>query len=139
MGFSIAVISILGVAKTYTAIVVVAPIMVLALPIFDTLWAIIRRLIKTKSIKGIFKADKGHLHHRLMAHGYSQKQAVLILYGATATLGMTAIVLLDSGIWKALSFALLVIAIFAIGYKDIFHLKEETEINKGKITNEFKK
>ena len=136
MGFSIAVISILGVAKTYTVVVIVAPIMVLALPIFDTIWAIIRRLIKTKSIKGIFKADKGHLHHRLMARGYTQKQAVLILYGATATLGMTAIVLLDSGVWKALSFALLVIAIFAIGYKDIFHLKEETMVNKAKITED---
>ena len=129
MGFSISIISILGVAKTYTAIVLIAPIIVLGLPIFDTLWAIVRRLVKTKSIKGVFKADRGHLHHRLMARGYTQKQAVLILYGATATLGMTAIILLDSGIWKAISFALLVIAIVAIGYKDIMHLKEEEEKN----------
>lgn len=127
MGYAIAVISILGVAKTYTAIVIVAPIMVLALPIFDTIWAIIRRIIKTKSIKGVFKADKGHLHHRLMARGYTQKQAVFILYGVTATLGMTAIILLDSGIWKAISFALLVVAIVAIGYKDILHLREDTQ------------
>lgn len=128
MGFSIAIISILGVAKTYTAIVIVAPIIVLALPIFDTLWAIVRRIIKTKSIKGVFKADRGHLHHRLMAKGYTQKQSVLILYGATATLGMTAIILLDSGIWKAISFALLVIAIVAMGYNGIFHLKDENEV-----------
>lgn len=130
MGFAIAVISILGVAKTYTAIVIIAPIIVLALPIFDTLWAIIRRIIKTKSIKGVFKADKGHLHHRLMARGYTQKQAVFILYGVTATLGMTAIILLDSGIWKAISFALLVIAITAIGYKDILHLREENDFKE---------
>lgn len=127
MGFAIAVISILGVAKTYTAVVIIAPIMVLALPIFDTLWAIIRRIVKTKSIKGVFKADKGHLHHRLMARGYTQKQAVLILYGVTATLGMTTIILLDSGIWKAISFALLVIAIVAMGYKDILHLRDDDE------------
>ena len=127
MGFALAVISILGVAKTYTAIVIIAPIMVLALPIFDTLWAIVRRIAKTKSIKGVFKADKGHLHHRLMARGYSQKQAVLILYGITATFGMTAIILLDSGVWKAISFAILVIAIVAIGYKDILHLRDEDE------------
>ena len=127
MGFAIAVISILGVAKTYTAVVIIAPIMVLALPIFDTLCAIIRRIIKTKSIKGVFKADKGHLHHRLMARGYTQKQAVLILYGLTATFGMTAIILLDSGIWKAISFALLVIAIVAMGYKDILHLRNDDE------------
>ena len=125
LGFSLAVISILGSAKTYTAAVIVLPLIVLGLPIFDTVWAIIRRLIKGKSIKAVFKADKGHLHHRLMKRGYTQKQAVLILYGLTATLGMFAIILLESGIWKALSFALLVIAIIAIGYKDIFRVKQD--------------
>ena len=125
LGFSLAVISILGVAKTYTALVLIAPIIVLGLPIFDTIFAIIRRIIKGKSIKAVFKADKGHLHHRLMKRGYSQKQAVLILYGLTATLGMFAIILLESGIWKALSFALLVVAIIAIGYKDIFKVKQD--------------
>ena len=134
MGFALSIISILGVAKTYTAIVLIAPIIVLALPIFDTLWAIIRRIVKTKSIKGVFKADKGHLHHRLMAKGFSQKQSVLILYGITAILGMTAVILLDSGIWKAISFALLVVAIIAIGYKDIKQLGlfNDEENNQGK-------
>ena len=127
LGFSLAVISILGVAKTYTALVLIAPIIVLGLPIFDTIFAIIRRIIKGKSIKAVFKADKGHLHHRLMKRGYTQKQAVLILYGLTATLGMFAIILLESGIWKALSFALLVVAIIAIGYKDIFKVKQEED------------
>lgn len=140
MGFAIAVISILGVAKTYTAIVIIAPIIVLGLPIFDTIWAIIRRIIKTKSIKGVFKADKGHLHHRLMARGYTQKQAVFILYGITATLGMSAIILLDSGIWKAISFVLLVVAIVAIGYKDILHLRDEIlEIENKEISNKNRK
>lgn len=119
MGFSLSIISILGVAKTYTAIVLIAPIIVLALPIFDTLFAIIRRIIKGKSIKAVLKPDKGHFHHRLMQRGYTQKQAVLIMYGITAILGMFAIILLESGIWKALSFALLICAIVAIGYKDI--------------------
>ena len=124
LGFSLAVISILGVAKTYTAIVIVAPLIVLGFPIFDTLFAIVRRVIKGKSIKAIFAPDKGHLHHRLMAKGYSQKQSVLILYGLSATLGMFAIILLDSGIWKAISFILLIIAILAIGYKDFVGKKE---------------
>ena len=130
LGFALAIISILGVAKTYTAIVLIAPIIVLALPIVDTIWAIIRRVIKTKSLKGIFKADRGHLHHKLMDKGFSQKQSVLILYGVTATLGMIAVILLESGIWKAISFALLVIAIVAIGYKDIEKLELFKENNK---------
>jgi UDP-GlcNAc:undecaprenyl-phosphate GlcNAc-1-phosphate transferase len=119
LGFSISIISILGVAKTYTIIVIVAPLIVLALPIFDTLFAIIRRIVKGKSLKAVFEPDRGHLHHRLMKLGYSQKDAVLILYAIAATLGMFAIILLESGPWKAISFALLIIAIFAMGYKDI--------------------
>jgi UDP-GlcNAc:undecaprenyl-phosphate GlcNAc-1-phosphate transferase len=127
LGYSLAVISILGVAKTYTAIVIVAPLIVLGLPIFDTLFAIVRRIAKGKSIKAILAPDKGHLHHRLMAKGYNQKQAVMILYGISATLGMFAIILLESGIWKAISFALMVVAIIAIGYKDMFNIKKENE------------
>lgn len=127
MGFSLSIISILGVAKTYTAIVLIAPIIVLALPIFDTLFAIIRRIIKGKSIKAVLKPDKGHFHHRLMQRGYTQKQAVLIMYGITAILGMFAIILLESGIWKALSFALLICAIVAIGYRDIVRVMGDKE------------
>lgn len=130
IGFCLAVISILGVAKTYTAIVIVAPLIVLALPVFDTLWAILRRLIAGKSIKAIVMPDKGHLHHRLMKKGYTQKQAVLILYGISATFGMFAVILLDSGIWKALSFAFMVIAVIAIGYKNIFKMKEGEKMYK---------
>lgn len=132
LGFSLAVISILGVAKTYTAIVIVAPLIVLALPVFDTILAIIRRTIKGKSIKAVIQADKGHLHHKLMQKGYSQKQAVFILYGISATLGMFAVILLDSGIWKAISFAMMVLAVVAIGYKNVFKLREEESDENGK-------
>ena len=70
LGFSLAVISILGVAKTYTAIVIVAPLIVLALPVFDTLFAIVRRLIKGKSLKAVIMPDRGHLHHKILDKGY---------------------------------------------------------------------
>ena len=103
MGYSLSIISILGMAKTYTAIVLIAPLIVLALPICDTIFAIIRRVIKEKSIKAIFNADNGHIHHRLMKKGYTQKQAVFILYGISAAFGMFAIILLESGLWKAIS------------------------------------
>ena len=128
LGFSLAVISILGVAKTYTAIVIVAPLIVLALPVFDTLFAIVRRFIKGKSLKAIVMPDKGHLHHKMLKKGFTQKEAVLTLYGISATLGMFAIVLLESGIWKALSFALIVVAVVALGYKNIFKLRGGEEM-----------
>ena len=88
LGFSLAVISIFGIAKTVTLVVLIAPVLVLGLPIFDTIFAIIRRIKKGKSLKAVFQPDKGHLHHRLIAKGYTQKQAVIILYAITAALGM---------------------------------------------------
>ena len=127
LGYSLSIISILGMAKTYTMAVIVLPLIVLGLPIFDTIWAIIRRLIKGKSIKAIFKADKGHLHHRIVAKGFSRKQAVLILYGLSATFGIFAVILLDSGIWKALSLLLMVIVAIGLGYKNFQEEKSENK------------
>lgn len=124
LGFTLSIVSILGIAKTATAFVVVLPIIVLGLPIFDTLSAIIRRLIKGKSLKAVFKADKGHLHHRLIEKGLSQKEAVLLLYGISVACGMFAVILFESDIWKAISFALMVVAVVAIGYKEFFKMKE---------------
>ena len=127
LGYSLSIISILGVAKTYTAAVIVLPLIVLGLPLFDTFWAIIRRLIKGKSIKAIFKADKGHLHHRIVTKGFSQKQAVLILYGISATFGIFAVIMLESGIWKALSFLLMVIVAISLGYRNFKTEKTENQ------------
>ena len=123
LGFMLAIISILGIAKTYTAIVIVLPVIVLGMPIIDVVFAIIRRIVKGKSLKAVFQADKGHLHHKLVAMGFNQKQAVLILYGASAACGMFAIILFDSGIWKALSFLLMFIAAVALGYKNFSKYK----------------
>lgn len=125
LGYMLAIVSILGVAKTYTAVVIALPILVLGLPILDVVFAIIRRIVKGKSIKAIFKPDKGHLHHKLVQKGFSQKQAVLILYGISATFGMFAIILFESGIWKALSFLLMVIAAIIVGYRNFLNEKSD--------------
>ena len=137
LGYSLAIISILGVAKTYTAIVIVAPLIVLALPLFDTVFAIFRRLKNGKSLKAIIEPDAGHLHHKMLKKGFTQKQAVLILYGLSAIFGVFAIILLDSGIWKALSFALIIIVIIAMGYKEFFkqRLLGDHEENSEDIEN----
>ena len=133
LGYSLSVISIMGVAKTYTAIVVVAPILVLALPLFDTIFAVIRRLINGKNLKAVIEPDAGHLHHKMLQNGFTQKQAVLTLYALSAAFGMFAIILLDSGIWKALSFAIIMGLVIAMGYKEFIQQKlltddsEETE------------
>ena len=127
LGFILAIVSIIGVAKTYTLAVIVLPILVLGLPILDVLFAIFRRIKKGKSIKAIFNADNGHVHHKLVQKGFTQKQAVLILYGASATFGMFAIILFDSGIWKAISFLLMVIAAVMLGYRNFINQKNEVD------------
>ena len=125
LGFTLAVISILGVAKTVTLFVLVAPVLVLGLPIFDTIFAIFRRIKKGKSFKAVFKPDKGHLHHRLMKKGFTQKQSVAILYAFSTTLGLLAIILIEEGVWKALSFFLVLIAVIAVGFKGIKKYKQD--------------
>ena len=123
IGYCLSILSIIGMAKTYTAIVLIAPLIVFGLPLFDTSFAIVRRLIKGKSIKAVFKPDAGHLHHRLIKHGFTQKQEVLILYAVTAFLGIFAIILIESGIWKATSFALIILIMCLVGYKEVVKQK----------------
>ena len=125
LGFALSIIAILGVAKTVTMVVLIAPILVLGLPIFDTIFAIFRRIKTGKSVKAIFKPDKGHLHHLLMRQGFTQKQAVAILYAASATLGMLAIILIDEGTKRAISFLIVLVIIVAIGFRNLKKYKRE--------------
>lgn len=90
LGFMIAALSVVGPLKRSTIIAVVVPVVVLGIPIFDTFFAILRRLVNKRPI---MEADKGHLHHRLMASGYGQRRAVLMLYGVSATMGMAAVLI----------------------------------------------
>ena len=81
LGFVLAAVSILGLFKLQT-------IVTFAVPLADTAFAIIRRVIHGQSP---FQADKGHFHHRLLALGLSQRQAVLVLYGASAIGGLVGL------------------------------------------------
>jgi UDP-GlcNAc:undecaprenyl-phosphate GlcNAc-1-phosphate transferase len=111
LGFTLGVVSIQGVMKSYAAISIVIPLLVLGLPLFDTVFAIVRRIFARRPI---MQADRGHLHHRLMDMGLSQRQSVLVLYSASATLGLCAIVLADRGALSAVVM-LLAAAVFVIG------------------------
>lgn len=93
LGYMLAVISIEGVMKSAATIAIVVPILILGLPIFDTTFAIFRRLLNGRPI---MEADKGHLHHRLLAKGFNQKQTVLILYLISAVFGVCAVLVARS-------------------------------------------
>lgn len=108
LGFMIAVLSLLG-FKNVAIISFVIPIFILAIPIFDTLIAIVRRLVQKRSISS---PDSSHLHHRLMKLGMTQKQTVLFLYVLGAMFSVAAILLSMSTIWGAILIGL--ISLFVI-------------------------
>lgn len=110
LGYMLAVVSIQGVMKSITALWIILPILILGLPIFDTFFAIFRRLYNKRPV---MEADKGHLHHRLLDLGLNQKQTVLILYGVTGALGVLAYVLT----WKQVKLSIWgIIGIVAISF-----------------------
>lgn len=88
LGFALAALSIIGTVKSATLVVVVIPALVLGLPIFDTLMAIIRRTLRHQSIG---TADKEHLHHRILRAGFGQRRAVLLMYSLSGIMGIMAI------------------------------------------------
>jgi len=91
LGFILAAISILGVLKLVTAVTLLLPLLILGVPIFDTAFAIVRRLWNRRPI---FSPDRGHLHHRLLSAGLSHRNAVIMIYGFSLLLAGTALVLL---------------------------------------------
>lgn len=116
LGYILASISILGAVKTATTIALVVPAIALGLPIMDTAFAIMRRYSNGKPI---FKPDKGHFHHRLLAMGFSQKQAVLLMYCISAVLGISAILLTEASFSVAMVIIGVIIAVVFIGAKKI--------------------
>jgi UDP-GlcNAc:undecaprenyl-phosphate GlcNAc-1-phosphate transferase len=103
LGFVLACLSILGTVKRSTAIVMFGPPLILALPVLDTVLAIIRRLVMGQApasfknpklliprLKEVFRADQGHIHHGLLKIGLSHRRAVFILYSVATLLGISA-------------------------------------------------
>lgn len=90
LGYMLASVSLLGdkPLKSTTLLATMVPICVLALPLFDTAYAILRRLLTHRPI---MEADRGHLHHRIMAIGWGQRRTVLILYCISGVMGVAAI------------------------------------------------
>jgi len=128
LGFMLSVISIMGVLKSAAALSILVPVFAIGLPIFDTLMAIIRRSL---SGKPIMQADKGHLHHKMLDKGLSQKQAVLTLYSISAVLGFSAVVLVEATLKVAI---VLILVVFLLGSMGIRYLKPvETKTNHSHI------
>lgn len=124
LGFVLAVTSILGVFKGYALLAVSVSVLCLGLPVFDTIFAMLRRMAKHQPI---MQPDRGHLHHRLIDRGFSQKQAVLILYAISFCLGCLAIFISfkDSRIFVVVLLTVILLS-FIIYYFNV-HVKHKNK------------
>ena len=143
LGFMLATLSIQGVFKSYAVISFAVPLLILGLPLFDALFAMIRRILRGQSP---MTADRGHLHHRLVDMGFSQKQTVFILYAISGVLGITAVLLAESGVLRALLLVICVLILLLIGsmlgknsyvhqHQDNRNLTDDNEINVEEVSD----
>ena len=108
LGYMIAVLSVISPLKQATFVGAIIPMLTLAVPIFDTLFAMLRRTLRHESIMA---ADKGHLHHHLMAAGFGQRRSVLIIYGIVGIMGIVA-VLISRELYKDAFFLFLIALLY---------------------------
>ncbi len=128
LGYMLSIICIQGLFKGYVIISFIVPFLILGLPIFDTAYAILRRI---KNKKPIMSPDRGHLHHRLIDMGFSQKQTVAILYIITMILGLSAVMVVGQGAYTGI----IIIATFLLfsffgGKAVVEHAIAENKNNK---------
>ncbi len=123
LGYIMATMSVQGMFKMYGIISFVVPFVVLGLPIFDVTFAVFRRLAHGQNP---MTPDRGHIHHRLIDMGFSQKQAVGVLYLVSAILGLSAVVLTATRATRA-ALVLFAVAVAALAAWQIFLSHERHE------------
>ncbi|MBF7017640.1 glycosyltransferase family 4 protein [Staphylococcus durrellii] len=105
IGFIVGFLSLLG-FKNITFVSLFFPIVILAVPFIDTLFAMIRRVKKGQHI---MQADKSHLHHKLLDLGYSHRQTVLLIYSIAILFSLSSIILYLSQSWGVIMMLILII------------------------------
>ena len=114
-GFLLAALSVLGTQKATTAVAIVVPILAFGFPMVDTVMTMSRRVL---SRKPMFQGDNEHIHHMLLARGWSQRRVALVLYGVCALFGLAALIFPATGS-KLTGFMLFVISVavfIAVGH-----------------------
>lgn len=113
MGFTLAALAVQGTQKASTAVAVAIPLIAFGVPVADTGFSIIRRLIGGKPL---FKGDREHIHHMLLARGWSQRRVTLALYAVCALFGLAALfVVHDSGMQRTGLVLFVVSAVIVLG------------------------
>ena len=150
LGYTLSVISILGTFKMHAAISVLVPLFIFAVPLTDTIFAFIRRVLSGKSP---FSPDRGHFHHRLVDMGFTQKETVKILYSICGIFGLVALFMCDNlfpkyKLVKSIAVIVIALAIFIVTFLIMKNPKtrihtglfdedvENDPVEKSKILNE---
>lgn len=120
LGFALGTISLLSVTRWAGLTTIIVPLVVAGIPIIDTFSAIVRR---TRAHVSFATADRGHIHHRLMAQGYDQRQAVLLMYGWTALLCLGSLIMTQVNTLPRIAIFILLLAMSALFAKHL-HLFE---------------
>ena len=108
IGFLLSALALFGAQKAPTIVAIAIPIVSFGLPILETVLSVMRRLI---SGRPVFTADREHIHHKLLQHGLTHRQVVILLYGVSAIFAMLSLFLL----WPTGSSLGLVLAVLGIG------------------------
>lgn len=111
LGYSIGILSLLGLYKSVTLFSFIVPIIILGVPIFDTTYAIIRRVVNKKPIGA---PDKSHLHHRILAIGLSHRNTVLVIYALGILFSAAAVMFETSTLWGSLLIVFGLLLLFQI-------------------------
>ena len=128
LGYALATLSVIGVFKFNAIVSFLVPFLILGIPFGDTLLAIVRRISHHQSP---FKADRGHLHHKLVDMGFSQKSAVLILYAISALLGICAVMFTGNYVRVAIYVFLIGIAVVVLDFVTLSGKNEQARIHSG--------
>ncbi len=137
LGYMISVLSVTGLYKNVTLFSLIVPIIILAIPILDTAFAIVRRIVHNNPISA---PDKFHLHHCIIRLGFSHRQTVIMIYAMSSLFSIAAVIFTKSTLWGAttiiISLAILVEIMVEItglvseNYRPILRLFEGSKVRK---------
>lgn len=129
LGFIIAVIALLG-FKNVTMTSLIIPLLILAIPILDTLFAIIRRLLKGEKIT---TPDKSHIHHQLLNQKFSHRTTVLVIYGINLLFAAASIVyVLKDRLLGYIIYGILLILVLGFIFKTNILIDKKDIVKKSK-------
>jgi UDP-GlcNAc:undecaprenyl-phosphate/decaprenyl-phosphate GlcNAc-1-phosphate transferase len=134
LGYLLATASLTGaMQKTSTAVSMLVPMVALGVPIFDTLFSMLRRTLERRSV---FSPDRGHVHHRLIDMGITHRRAVMLLYGVSILLMVSAIAIALGRSWES-GVALLVASVVLTGLIRFVGYFEYVRLRRSALTRDY--